>query len=105
MTDAEKIVMVKSLTDETDEGVISAFLSFAGDTICRYVDPHHKREREDILQVNGAAQVKAAAYYLGKRGWDFQIAHSENGVSRTYEDGDLPNSILRELISIAGVVS
>ena len=105
MTDAEKILMVKSLTDETDDNVISAFLSFAGETVYKYVDPFKKSNKEAVLEANASTQVKIAAYYISKRGWDFQISHSENGVVRTYEVGDVPQSILRELTPLAGVVS
>jgi len=97
MTEAEKIVLVKALSEETDEGIISAFLSMAGDAICNYCDPFTVTNRETILARYGSTQCKAAAYYLNKRGWDFQTSHSENGIARNFESGDLPQSILREI--------
>lgn len=105
MTDAEKIVMVKAMTDETDEDVISAFLSKAGEEIYLVADPYKTSDKDDVLEEYGGVQADAAAYYINKRGWDFQTAHSENGVSRTYESGGLPDSILRRITPKAGVVS
>lgn len=105
MTDAEKIVLVKAMTDETDEDVISAFLSLAGDAIYNYTDPFQTSEKDDVLTKYGGVQAKAAAYYLNKRGADGQSSHSENGISRTYENGDLPDSLLREITPYCGVVS
>ena len=103
MTEAEKIVLVKAMSDETDDGVISAFLSMAADAIYHYVDPYHTSDREAVLMEYGNVQAKAAAYYINKKGWDFQTSHSENGVGRSFESGDLPASILRELTPKVGV--
>lgn len=104
MTDEAKITLVKAMSDETDEEVISAFLTLAGDAIYNYCDPFATADKETVLTKYGSVQAKAAAYYLNKKGWDFQTSHSENGVNRNFETGDLPNSILRELTPIAGAV-
>ena len=104
MTNSEKIVLVKALSDETDDNVISAFLGLAGDAIYNYADPYRTKNKDELLDEYGGLQAKAAAYYLTKRGWDFQTSHSENGVNRNYEAGDLPESILREITPRAGVV-
>ena len=103
MRDSEKIVLVEALTDETDEDVISAFLSMAGDAIYHYADPYGIKDKDDVLSEYGGAQARAAAYFLNKRGADGQTSHSENGISRSYESGDLPDSIKREITPICGV--
>lgn len=104
MTDFEKIEMVKAMSDETDEAVISAFLSGAGEAIYNIVDPFKTSDKYGVLADYWFAHVKLAAYYLNKRGWDFETSHSENGVGRVYETGDIPASILKELTPKAGVV-
>lgn len=106
MTEDMKMTMVKAMSDEKDEVVISAFLSFAADDLCSIFVPHKgQEEKEAFLEKYGTAQVKLAAYYLNKRGWDFQISHNENGVSRVYETGDIPDSILRLITPQAEVIS
>ena len=105
MTNVEKIVLVKAMSDETDDDVISAFLLLAEDVIYNRVDPYETCAKEDVVEKYAGVQVKIAAYYLNKRGWDFETSHSENGVGRNYESGDLPASILRELVPKARVVS
>ena len=97
MTDEEKVAMVKAMTDETDGEVVSAFLSLAGESIYRYADPYGVNEKETILERYGGVQVRAAAYLLNKRGAEGQSSHSENGISRGYESGDLPVSLLKEI--------
>ena len=104
MTYTEKIVMVKAMTDETDEDVISAFLSKAGEELYRLVDPFKTTDRETLIEEYGDLQTDIAAYRLNKRGWDYETSHSENGVTRVYETGDLPDSILSRITPKAGAV-
>lgn len=102
MTDSEKIEMVSALTGETDNTVISAYLQLAGQKICRIVYPFDETvstvpTRYDHLH------VEATVYLLNKRGGEGEVAHSENGISRTYEDADLPISMLRGVVPFVGV--
>ena len=76
MTDAEKLKMVKAMTGETDEDTLSTYLSIAGNKVCR----------------------KAYPFDEG------QTAHSENGISRSYEDGDVPPTLLRDIVPFAAVM-
>lgn len=102
MTDEEKVAMVKAMTDETDGEVVSAFLSLAGESVYRHADPYGVSDRETMLERYAGVQVRAAAYLLNKRGADGQTSHSENGISRGYESGDLPDSLLREITPLCG---
>lgn len=102
--DLEQMVdMVSAMTDEKDEDVISAFLSFAGKKIYRYGDPFGTMTEEAYLAKCQDVVVDAAAYMLNKRGWDYQVTYTENGVRREYEGGDLPASILNRITPIAKV--
>lgn len=105
MTDEVKIAMVKALSNEQDNDVISAFLQFAAEKLRHYIDPNHQKSAEEAIAGYEDVQVDAAAWMLNKRGWDYQTSHSENGVSRTYETGDLPASILRRIGNKATVIS
>lgn len=105
MTDLSKFTMVKAMTDESDEVTISAFLDMAGEALYHHVDPYKTREKADVLDEYGGVQVRIAAAWLNKRGADGQVSHSENGISRSWETGDIPPSILSEITTICGVVS
>lgn len=104
MTDAAKIVLVQSMTDETDADVISAFLDLAGDAVYHYADPYKQTDKTKLLEHYGGVQARAAAYYLNKRGAEGQTTMGENGISRGYEAADLPDSLLKEITPICGVV-
>lgn len=104
MTDVEKITLVQAMTNEEDADVISAFLDLAGEAICHYADPYKTKDKESLLNEYYGVQVRAAAYYINKIGAEGQISHSENGISRTYENAELPDSLLREITPICGAV-
>ena len=102
MTETEKVVMVQSMTDEKDEGVISAYLYMAGRKICSIAYPF-----EDVSEVPARyehLQIDAAVYLLNKRGAEGETSHSENGISRSYENADLPESMLRSIAPMCKVV-
>ena len=104
METSEMIVMVKALTDETDDTVISAFLSMAGKKICRYGDPFHTMDEDEFLAKYPDVVVDTAAYMLNKRGWDYEKRHVENGITREFETGDLPASVRNRITPLCGTV-
>lgn len=103
MTDAEKLTMVKTMTGETDEEVVSAYLSLAGNKVCRKAYPFDPSVTE-VPDQYAHVQVEIAVYLLNKRGAEGQTSHSENGISRSYEDGDVPPTLLREIVPCAAVM-
>ena len=103
MTDAEKLQMVKTMTGETDEDMISTYLTIAGNKVCRKAYPFDPSVATVPVQYEHV-QVEVAVYLLNKRGAEGQISHSENGISRSYENGDVPPTLLREIVPCAAVL-
>ena len=103
MTDIEKLTMLKSMTGETDEAVLSTYLTLAKGVVISKAYPYGNGT-EDIPVPYNTTHVEIAAYLLNKRGAEGQKAHSENGVSITYEDGDIPPTLLRRITPMAGVM-
>lgn len=101
----EMIAVVKAMTDETDTNTISAFLTLAGEAIYSYADPFGVSDKYTILAKYSGVQVRAAAYYLNKRGAEGQTTHAENGISRGYEAGDLPASLLNEITPLMRIAA
>lgn len=96
MLEVEKIELVKTMTGETNESTVSAYLGLAGNKICRKAFPFDPTVT-DVPEQYGFTQVEIAVYLLNKRGAEFETSHSENGISRTYEDADVPSSIMRSI--------
>lgn len=103
MISDQDIMLVKALTGEDDDNLVLAFLTLAGDKICRRAFPFDYSLVEVPKQYKHL-QIEAAVYLLNKRGAEGQVSHSENGISRSYENADLPQSMLDEIVPYGVVV-
>lgn len=96
--------MVKLICEETDENVINAYLAIAAQKIIARAYPF----QENITSIPTkyrTLQCEIAAYLINKRGAEGQTAHSENGISRSYENADIPASMLSVITPACGVIS
>lgn len=103
MTESQKLERLEVLSGETDESVLSAFLDLAGERILRRAYPF----RSDIIDVPieyHLTQIDIALYLLNKRGAEGETAHSENGISRSYESATVPDSMLKHITPHASVL-
>lgn len=98
------MVLLKAMTDETDEDTLSAYLSLSAERIMNRLYPFGASLTE-LPDRYSSVQVQVAAYLLNKRGAEGESAHSENGVSRSYENGDIPYTLLREVTPFVSVLS
>lgn len=103
MLESEQIEMVKAMTGENDDGTVSVYLKLAGSKICRRAYPFDPAVTE-VPEQYQFLQVEFAVYLLNKRGAEGQTGHTENGISRSYESGDVPESMLRQVVPMAGVL-
>jgi len=103
MTDAEKLTMLTSMTGETENDVLSTFLTLAKNVVLAKAYPYGDGAEEMPLKYD-TVQVEIAAYMLNKRGAEGETVHSENGVTRHYEDGDIPPTLLRRITPMVGVM-
>ncbi len=102
MTEVEKLSMLRVMVGQPNEGdwsdeVLTSYLRIAGQKIINRAYPYDDTVTE-VPRRYGYLQCDIAAYLLNKRGAEGQTAHSENGVSRSYESADVPESMLREVI-------
>lgn len=99
MTLEQKVELTAGLAGvdyQTNQNDIKRFVLVAESKIRNLVFPHSDDPR-DIPERYQCLVCEAAAYLYNKRGAEGQTAHSENGVSRSYESGDLPSSIIRQI--------
>lgn len=79
------------------------YLAMAAEKILNRCYPFGYDDETPVPTRYGLIQCKIATYFIHKRGADGQTSHSENGVSRGYDSGDVPESMLQE-ITPKGVV-
>ena len=104
MTELEKILAAKNLAGgEWEDGTVSTYLSLAGSEILNIVYPfdHSGKEVPEKYQWK---QCEIAAYLMNKRGAEGELSHSENGVSRSYESGEIPPSMLKGIVPFVKVL-
>ena len=104
MTQAEKLQLLKAMVGESDtEEVLLAYLNIAGHKIINLAYPFGTDETE-VPARYCFLQCEIAAYLLNKRGAEGQTAHNENGISRSYESADVPESLLGAITPMVGVL-
>lgn len=104
MTQAEKLKLLKAMVGESDsEEVLLAYLNIAGGKILNRAYPFCTDETE-VPNRYDFLHCEIAAYLLNKRGAEGQTGHSENGISRSYESADVPESMLSAVTPMVGVL-
>lgn len=104
MTQAEKLKLLKAMVGESDtEEVLLAYLDIAGRKILNRAYPFGTDETEVPTRYS-FLQCEIASYLLNKRGAEGQTGHSENGISRSYESADVPESMLGAVTPMVGVI-
>ena len=61
-------------------------------------------EGAELSAFHQLIQVRVAVELFGKMGAEGQTAHNENGISRTWEAGDVSPSLLRQIVPVCGSV-
>jgi hypothetical protein len=104
MTEEEKLKALRAMVggSDTDE-VLTTYLLIAGRKIIARAYPY----KDDVTEVPPQydyLQCEIAAYLLNKRGAEGQTSHSENGITRSYENADVPSSMLKVVTPHVGVI-
>lgn len=109
MTEIEKLTLLRVMVDEpadksgwSDE-ILPSYLTLAGRKIINRAYPYDDSVEEVPVRY-GVLQCEIAAYLLNKRGAEGETSHSENGISRSYESADVPESMLRDVVPMCGVI-
>lgn len=104
MTDVEKLTVLRAMVGGSDaDEVLSTYLLLAGRKVIARAFPYN----EEVVEVPAkyeTVQLEIAAYMLNKRGAEGQTQHSENGITRQYENADIPSSMLKAITPHCGVI-
>lgn len=108
MTEVEKLAMLRVMVGQPNEGdwsddVLISYLAIAGQKIINRAYPYDDTVTE-VPRKYGYLQCDVANYLLNKRGAEGQTSHSENGINRSYESADVPESMLSEVTPFCGVI-
>lgn len=95
-----------NLSDTTEyDDLINDYLLIAKRTILNKVFQYgYDLDTTDVPTQYDLLQCEIATYLFNKRGAEGETSHSENGITRNYEDSDLPNSLLKQVVPKVGVL-
>lgn len=105
MTDEEMATCTSALlgTDRYDE-LVPHYLGIAKGAVTSYLFPYDAEATWDkVPERYHARTCEIAVFLVNKRGAEGEVAHSENGVSRSYESAGIPASYFRGMVPFAGV--
>ena len=102
MTQATMLILLEDMTGEVDADTLLAYLELAGRVVLNKCYPFDKAKTE-VPECYQNVQVEVAAYLLNKRGAEGETVHNENGINRSYENGGIPASMLKQVVPFCGV--
>ena len=107
MTDEVKIEKLKVLIspDTASDELLSYLLEQSEGIILNRRYPFGAPEGVSLSPFHEQIQLRIAVELFSKMGAEGQLSHSENGVSRTWEAGDVSPSLLKLIIPCVGSVT
>lgn len=100
----EKLAMLRVMLDDptaTDE-LLNVYMAIAKRKILQRAFPYDNTVTEVPPQYE-LTQCEIAAYLINKRGGEGEISHTENGITRMYENADVPVSLMRAIVPFTSV--
>ena len=107
MTTDEKISRLNVLIspDTASMDLLSFLLEQAEGIVLNRRYPFGPPEGAVVPAAYEHVQLQIAVELFSKMGAEGQVAHNENGVSRTWEASDVSPSLLRRIVPVAGSVT
>lgn len=102
-TKLEQLKVLLGITGTDEDSLLLTLLSLSAQKILDRVYPYNPTITEVPVRYE-TKLVEIALYLYNKRGAEGQIVHSENGISRTYESSDVPESLMRGITPYVGVI-
>lgn len=99
MTQLERLKIL--IPDEKNEDLLQELLNRAESAIKR-----KRRTPQELPMESRFAdlQIEIAVFLYNKLGTEGETSHSENGVSRTYENAHIPDSMLNTIVPLGRVI-
>lgn len=95
------LTLVGQMSGESNTDIVSAFFDMSGNAIINRAYPFATEDELSEIEVPARyqnLQIEIAVFLLNKRGAEGETAHNENGINRSYENGNIPDSMLKQVV-------
>lgn len=103
MNKLDTLKILLNITNDEQDNLLSILLDIAGKKIIEKAYPYEN----NIISVPTKyeyKQVEIAVCLYNKIGAEGETSHSENGISRLYENADVPESLLNGVVPFVGTI-
>ena len=106
MTNSEKLAKLEVLIspDTATNDLLSCLLEQAEGIVLNRRYPFGPPEGATVPLIYEHVQLQIALEMFAKMGAEGQTAHSENGISRSYEAADISPTLLKRIVPVCGSV-
>lgn len=108
MTTAEKIAYIRKLMPdisdtELSDDVVAVYLELSEHSILERRYPYGIPDNIEFPARYDLLSCEITAALISKMGGEGEIAHSENGINRTYASSFIPGDMLKSVVPFVGV--
>lgn len=92
--------------DDSEDSLLSLLLSQAENKVLnkRYPFGYANEEKQLALEKYSDVVMDIAVFLYNKQGAEGQTGHSENGISRSYENAGIPDSFVQDIVPVAKLI-
>jgi hypothetical protein len=107
VADSSKLIKLRLQVgaDASEDELLLMYLADAEQAILNHLYPMDDDVTHSLPTRYESKQIEIAAYLYSKRGAEGELSHTENGISRSYESGSIPRSMLSDIIPYGSVIS
>ena len=107
MADSYKLTKLRLMVgaNASEDDLLLMYLTDAERAILNHLYPMDEDVAHTLPTRYESRQVEIAAYLYNKRGAEGETSHNENGISRSYENGSITDSMLSDIIPYGSVIS
>ncbi len=99
----ERLKLLLNISDASEDNLLSVYLRIAEEKILNRLYPFGY-EHSTVPSKYSFKVIEIAQYLYLRRGSEGETSHSENGVSRSYESADVPETMLSSISPMVGGV-
>ncbi len=98
-----KILLGIDTEDASEDKILSVYLRIAEQKVINRLYPFSTDVVFVPVQYTEKI-IEIAQYLYLRRGSEGETSHVENGISRSYEDAGIPDSLLKDIVPMVGTV-